>query len=159
MWRYAPEMSEFFNWLPLHVILVQSLTSSLPLVHTRSFRLQAEKTNFVYSICRDSVCICSFGPDSNNDFGPNVNLRSLDQTLFWTKSWTSVYLGWILLNKYFLESLRKQLGDVDIARKAAADQAEENKNLARDIQDVYEEKMAKVGFQIDWLNGLIWLVE
>lgn len=43
-----------------------------------------------------------------------------------------------------LESLRKQLGDVDIARKAAADQAEENKNLARDIQDVYEEKMAKL---------------
>ena len=59
----------------------------------------------------------------------------------------------------FLESLRKQLGDVDIARKAAADQAEENKNLARDIQDVYEEKMAKVGFQIDWLKGLIWLAE
>jgi len=56
------------------------------------------------------------------------------------------------LNKYFLESLRKQLGDVDIARKAAADQAEENKNLARDIQDVYEEKMAKVGFQIDWTH-------
>lgn len=52
-------------------------------------------------------------------------------------------------NEYFLESLRKQLGDVDIARKAAADQAEENKNLARDIQDVYEEKMAKLGFQID----------
>ena len=51
--------------------------------------------------------------------------------------------------EYFLESLRKQLGDVDIARKAAADQAEENKNLARDIQDVYEEKMAKLGFQID----------
>ena len=47
----------------------------------------------------------------------------------------------------FLESLRKQLGDVDIARKVAADQAEENKNLARDIQDVYEEKLAKVGFQ------------
>lgn len=43
-----------------------------------------------------------------------------------------------------LESLRKQLGDVDIARKAAADQAEENKNLARDIQDVYEEKLAKL---------------
>ena len=63
------------------------------------------------------------------------------------------------MDEYFLESLRKQLGDVDIARKAAADQAEENKNLARDIQDVYEEKMAKLGFQIDWLKGLIWLAE
>ena len=70
-----------------------------------------------------------------------------------------MYLGWIPLNKYFLESLRKQLGDVDIARKAAADQAEENKNLARDIQDVYEEKMAKVGFEIDPLKGLMWLME
>ena len=54
-----------------------------------------------------------------------------------------------MTHNLFLESLRKQLGDVDIARKAAADQAEENKNLARDIQDVYEEKMAKLGFQID----------
>jgi len=26
-------------------------------------------------------------------------------------------------------------------------------------QDVYEEKMAKVGFQVDWLKGLIWLAE
>ena len=78
---------------------------------------------------------------------------------FWTKNRTSTILIWIQLVNIFLESLRKQLGDVDIARKAAVDQAEENKNLARDIQDVYEEKMAKVGFQIDWLNGLIWLVE
>ena len=54
---------------------------------------------------------------------------------------------------WFLESLRKQLGDVDIARKAAADQAEENKNLARDIQDVYEEKLAKAGF-LRWCSPL-----
>lgn len=65
-----------------------------------------------------------------------------NETYFMTHIWFE--FRWINI---FLESLRKQLGDVDIARKAAADQAEENKNLARDIQDVYEEKLAKVGFQ------------
>ena len=41
---------------------------------------------------------------------------------------------------------RKAAGESPFKPPISADQAEENKNLARDIQDVYEEKMAKVGF-------------
>ena len=44
----------------------------------------------------------------------------------------------------YSESLRKQIENVDIARKEADKNAEENKKLVQDNRDAYEDKLAKI---------------
>ena len=49
----------------------------------------------------------------------------------------------------YSESLRKQIENVDIARKEAYKNAEENKQLVQDTRDAYEDKLAKLVIKVD----------
>ena len=58
----------------------------------------------------------------------------------------------IIYNLYqsiYSELLRKQIENVNIARKEAEKNAEENKQLVKDTRDAYEDKLAKLVIKVE----------